>query len=332
VFFRTFKEARSLAPPFVFSIACARAGIPLLMLAPPSGGKSTVILAVEEWLKGHGESTLKVSRLGLKGLRQLTEWLKSEKRATLLNEDYALIGSSGYMVEKMGELVGALSYSKTYQDFGLRINITVDRLGFISGVQPYWIFDMVTNPVFATHLREKFLRYYMLPCSVTRPISMATAISLLTTSLRERERGAIPKIPSSFMGALELQVGETRALEYAQRLVWELARFIPEGELEQVLDFYSWRLVFDAYAMEREIGERHYEVTSRWHEYTVLYWLLRRGALTREELAKCLGVTHLSSVDRATGKAIRQGWITSYWDSAQKKYIPSLEWKRRLVA
>jgi len=332
LFFRAFKEARSLAPPFVFSIACARAGIPLLMIAPPSGGKSVIIMAVEEWLKAHGDSTLKVSRLGLKGLRQLTDWLRSERKATLLNEDYALIGSSGYMVEKMGELIGALSYAKTYSDFGLKINITVDRLGFISGVQPYWIFDMVTNPVFATHLREKFIRYYVLPCSVTPSISERTAIDLLTTSLHFKQVVVGYKIPSSFMNALEVQVGETRAKIYGEKLARELSYLIPEEDIEKALDFYSWRLVFDAYAMEREIGERHYEVTSRWHEYTVLYWLLRRGALTREELAKCLGVTSLRSVDRATTKAINQGWITSYWDSAQKKYIPSLEWKRRLVA
>jgi len=331
MFFRTFKEARSLAPPFVFSVGCARAGIPLLLLAPPSGGKSTVIIAVEEWLKAHGESTLKVSRLGLKGLRQLTDWLKVSKQATLLNEDYALIGSSGYMVEKMGELVGALSYSKTYQDFGLKINITVERLGFISGVQPYWIFDMVTNPVFATHLREKFLRYYMLPFSITPPISDKKAIDLLTTSLRDKKEVVSYKIPSSFMKALNIQVGQTRAEIYGERLARELSHLIPEEELETSMSFYAQRLAFESYAMERDLGERSYEVMSRWHEYTVLYWLLRRGALSREELANCLGVTSLRSVDYATTKAIRQGWVTSIWNRGTKYYLPSMEWKRRLI-
>jgi len=321
--FSKYGKAKTLAPPFLWGLACARAGIPTLIVAPPSGGKSTVIFAIEEYLNKRNYPNRRISRIGLRSLKKLTLWLAKNPRSVLLNEDFALIGSSDYMTEKMGEIIGALSYSKTYQDDGLDINLNMQKLGFISGVQPFWMKRMVTNPVFITHLREKFVRYYCLPYTVSKDIDDLEAIDLLVSKTNEGDINLYPKIPKVFIEALARQLGTVRANKYSRLIASELSRFTNKRGLSKLLRFYAERIAFEKEMIEREFTEDSIEVTNLWIEYTVLYWCLRRGELTREALKVALGVSSMRSVDRATWKAISRGWITSYWNNDTKHYIAS---------
>jgi len=329
--FSQFGEARSLAADLCFCVASAKAGVPVLLVAPPSGGKSTVIMGVEAWLKLRGEMTQRVSRIGLKTLKVLTDRLNVERKATLLNEDYALIGSSDYMVEKMGEIIAALSYAHTYQDLGLKIDVTVERVGFISGIQPYWLSFMVQNPVFATHLREKFIRYYMLPMSITQDVDDTVAIKLIAKTLKFEVRAVNDAIPDDFMTSLTLQVGDTRAKRFSRAIANQMSFLSKTEDFERLMHFYAKRLAFEAHIMDRELGENTYTMRSYWQEYTVLYWLLRCGAMTREQIAIRLGVTSTRSVDLAIGKAFNKQWITSYWNGDHKYYCVASDIKRRFM-
>jgi hypothetical protein len=316
-------SVKTLAPTFELEVACSRAGIPLLIVAPPSGGKTTTIFACEKWLSEHGEPTRRVSRIGLRALKQLADWLKESQYATLLNEDYALLGSSEHMAEKMGEIVGALSYSRSYQDDGLKVNLNMVRLGFVSGVQPLWIKTMMVHPVFATHVREKFIRYYDLPYMPSESVPMLEAIDLLNVKLKERKVNVNIRIPPQFVRALSIQVGSERAKEYAPKIERELSTLMPSNRVYPALMFYAERIGFERDFVEREIEENGFKVETKWCGFHALYWCLRKGQVTREEFMDLLGVTSLRSVERALENAIRYGWVTSEWNSTKKVFMAS---------
>ncbi len=321
--FKEFGEAKTLADAYLWSIACAKAGIPCLLIAPPSGGKSTVIFSVEQWLKEHEELTLRVSRLGLRGLRNLTSLLAKNKVATLLNEDYANIGSSDYMVEKLGELISALSYSGTYQDYGLRIDLNMVRLGFISGVQPLWIQNIMSHTVFSTCIREKFLRYYFLPFTPTKDIDDLEAQQILNENTKQFDVNPNLQIPKEFIQALALQVGQTRAQMYAPRIARELVKLVGDIAITKALKFYAVRLGFEHLFVNRELTDKGFSVETEWQAYTALYWALRYGRLKRGDYLARLGVSSLRSVDRCLERAIGKGWVTSFWNSRHRVYIPN---------
>jgi len=323
-------EARTLADSFEFSVACAKAGVPVLLVAPPSGGKTTVIFATEKFLGEHGEACQRVSRLGLRGLKALGDWLSASKVATLLNEDYATLGSATYMVEKMGELIGALSYSGTYQDQGLGLDLRMVRLGFISGIQPLWIKTMMTHPVFATHVREKFIRYYVLPYTPTRSVDMLTARDDLVKGADYGDMDIKARVPLEFVKALSVQVGSERAQEYAPRICRELSRLMPRAKVYKALRFYAVRLGFERDFVERELAQDGFKVETRWQGYHALYWVLRKGKVSRLEFMDLLGVTSMRSVERAVENALRYGWVTSMWNSGELTYVASEPIKKRV--
>ncbi len=321
--FEEFGEAKTLADAYIFSIACAKAGIPCLLVAPPSGGKSTVIFATEQWLKEDGELTLRVSRLGLRGLRNLASLLAKNKVATLLNEDYANIGSSDYMVEKMGEIVASLSYSGTYQDYGLRIDLNMVRLGFISGVQPLWIQTMMTHTVFSTCMREKFLRYYFLPFTPTKDLDDLEAQQILNENTKQFDVSPDFQIPKEFIQALALQVGQTRAQMYAPSIARELVKLIGDRAITKALRFYAVRLGFEHLFVNRELTDKGFSVETEWQGYTALYWALRYGRIKRGDYLARLGVSNIRSVDRCLERAIGNGWVASFWDGGNRIYVPN---------
>lgn len=319
--FSKFGRAKTLAPPFVFSVACARAGIPLLLVAPTSGGKTAIIFSAERWLGEHKEPTKRVSRIGLRGLRSLSEWLKATKYGTLLNEDYSLIGSSDWMVDMMAEIIASLSESKTFQDDGLKVDIRVDKMGFISGVQPQWLREMYEKQAFSTHIREKFIRYYVLPYAPTKEVDRREAIEILSANLNEVEKSKQVKLNSEFLEALTYQVGTTRAIYYASMIVDELSKLMNPRLVSRAQTFFSRRLGFEQSMIERDITDTGFSVNTLWHEYTMLYWCLRKGDMTRVDMMKALGVSSLRSVDRATEKTIAKGWISSRWNNGEKHYF-----------
>lgn len=319
--FEKFKSARSLAPPFIFSVACAKAGVPILLVSPTSGGKSTVIFAVEKWLRYHNEETDRISRLGLRGLKVLGKWLNAVRKATLLNEDYSSIGYSDYMTEKLGELIGALTYSKTYTDYGLGLDINVTRLGFVSGVQPQWVRTMMTHPVFSTHLREKFVRYYCLPYMPTPDIEEQVAQEFLVANLEEKPFVPSPRRPKEFDDALSFQLGQTRGRMFADKIATQLSGLFPKKALWKALKFYAKRLIFEYDFVYRTLGLDGYKSETKWHEYIALYWTLRCGYMTRQEYMMRFGVSSMRSVERVLDKALKSGWITSKWSGGKKKGI-----------
>jgi hypothetical protein len=321
--FDKYGKCKTLADPYLFAVACARAGVPLLIVAPPSGGKSTVIFAAERFLRDSGSSVERVSRIGLRGLRELTEWLKTTHAPTIINEEYSDLGSAEYMVEKLGEIIGTLSYSGSYQDHGLKIDIKIPKLGFLSGVQPLWIKTMMTQRVFSTHLREKFVRFYVLPFAPSEDVDDLEAIQILSgkTVLYPEHYGF--NIPPSFTSALAFQVGKTRAIRFAPMIARELSRLLPRGQVTSALLYYATRLEFEYDFVKREITEDGFNVETNWSAYHALYWTLRRGKVQREDFMSLLGVTSIRSVERALEKGLGVGWVTSVWNSSHRIYMPS---------
>jgi len=321
--FEKYGRAETLAPSFIWGLACCKAGIPTFLVAPPSGGKSTVIFALQKWLTLNHEPVKLVSRLNLRGMKQLNGWFKKKRYATILNEDYALIGSSDYIVEKMGEIIGSLSYSGVFVDDGLGVNIKVDRLGFVSGIQPLWIENLVKHPVYATFIREKFLRYYLLPYKPSEDIDDLEAQNILVQNTKTVKTTYDFEIPSIFISGLAFQVGLTRAKMYAPRIAREICRFVGKEKIEDVLKFYSYRLRFEQLFLTRELGDKGFDVSVNWEAYHVLYWALRVDNITRIDLMTRLGVSSLRSVERATNKAIALGWISYVWNGGEKHFIPN---------
>lgn len=321
--FDSFGKVKTLADTYLFSVACARAGVPLLLIAPPSGGKSTVIFAAEKYLRDTGTSVERVSRIGLRSLKELCDFLKSSYAATLVNEDYATLGSADYMVEKMGELIGALSYSGSYQDHGLKIDLKMAKLGFISGVQPLWIRTIMTHRVFSTHLREKFMRFYVLPCAPSEDVDDVEAISLLVQKTVSYHEDLRTLIPVEFLRALAFQVGTTRAQRFAPSIAREVAKLIPRKHVVEALRYFATRLEFERDFVQREVSDSGFDVETRWLAYHALYWVLRKGKVQREEFMNLLGVTSVRSVDRALEKALQTGWVTSNWNDNHKIFTAS---------
>jgi hypothetical protein len=320
---REFREARGLAPTFQFSLACARAGLPLFVIAPPSGGKSTIVFALEKYLTNKGEEVRRISRLGLRDLQELANWLNLTKSAVLINEDYANIGSSEYMLEKMAELIGSLSYSKTYQAYGMKVDVRMYKLGFVSGCQAEWLRNMMESQAFITFIREKFIRFYELPYTQTKTLPMLDAIEKLVNCQNEYEKKEVDRIPNEFLSALSFQLGKVRAEEYAFQIAEELTRLIKRDKLFDALRFYAKRLAFENEIIQREIGDAGYEVNVRWKGYKALYWVLRMGAVRREDFMDLLGVSSIRSVDRCIEEARASGWITSYWNTGNLIFIPT---------
>lgn len=322
--FRSFSKAETLADGFIFSLACARAGIPVLLISPQGGGKSTIIQATKKWLINHKHRVIEVSRIGLRTLAELSSELIRSKRIIMLNDDYSNIGDSEYMVGKMGELITALSYSKGFYDYGLKVNIQVEKFGFVSGVQPLWLKSMMTSRVFATNIREKFIRYYLLPHRPTKDIRLDLALKLLVENQGVWPQNEEVKIPSSFIEALAVQVGEVRAWEFAERLVEELKTLYPIWKLPKLLRYFSTRIKFEEKLVEKELERYGYSVEVFWRAYTVLFWCLRRGGVTRTDLLRYLGVSSLRSADDAINEAFTKGWIVET-PTRNKKYLPNYE-------
>jgi hypothetical protein len=307
--FKGFGRAETLADGFIWGVACARAGIPTLLVAPPSGGKSTIIDACKKWLGMNNYKTLEVSRIGLRTLKGVASYLIRNKEVVLFNDDYSNIGDSDYMVVKMGEIISALSYSGGFYDYGLNIKITMKKLGFISGVQPLWINTLMSSRVFSTNIREKFIRYYLLPHRPTPDLEYEEAIKLLVENQPTYRQSGEIKIPSIFLDSLALQVGRTRGKEFANRLVEELKALVPLWKIPKLLRFFSTRIGLENIIVERELGEYTYNVDVYWKAYTVLYWCLRKGGVEKEDFKEYLGVSSIRSVERALDEALTKGFV-----------------------
>jgi len=328
--FGKFGRAKTLAPPYIFGLASCIAGVPTFIVGPPASGKSTVIFAIKRKLDEIGVPNAVISRLGLKGLKKLCVIMHKAKNFALLNEEYSLIGSSDYMVEKMGELVGTLSYQGYFFDPGLGIEISVQRLGFVSGVQPLWLINLVSNPVFTTFLKEKFIRYYMLPYEPSEPISQMEAINILVERLEVRDRSPGYKIPNEFIEALTVQLGPTRAREYAHRIAKALSILMPQKYIYRAMKFYAERIAFEDEIMTKVLTEKGFRADVRWREYTVLYWALRFGKLNPENLKQVLGLRSSKSVYSLINAGIQAGWLAGYPNNGKVIYVPNPTLVKRL--
>jgi len=333
--FGKYGRARTLAPAYLFGLASCLAGVPTFIVGPPASGKSTIILAVKRKLDEIGVPNAIVSRLGLRGLKRLCVKMKKARRFALLNEEYSLIGSSDYMVEKMGELIGTLSYQGYFYDPGLDVEVDVDALGFLSGVQPLWIMKMITNPVFTTFIREKFIRYYLLPYEPSPPISQLEAINILTERCEVRDLSPGFRIPDEFIIALTIQLGPTRAREYAPRIAKALSLLMPQKYIYRALKFYAVRIAFEDDIITKVLTEHGFRGSVRWREYTVLYWVLRLGKATPKDIGECLGLKSTSSIYELLNAGIQAGWITSQPESnspgSRIVYLPNPEWAKKVA-
>jgi len=315
-----FRKAMTLAPAYLWGLCCSKAGIPTFIVGPPASGKSTVIEAVGRYLEGEGEAVYRVSRMAIRDLKHFSKEWTGAKEVVVLNDDFSLIGSSDYVTERMAEIIASLGYGGQYVYKGMEVEISVSRFGFLSGVQPYWVRHIHTHRAFSTHIREKCLRYYLLPFREARPIRFREAVKLLVSNTREYKFRDV-KVPESFMEALSLQVGPTRAEEYVERLSPWVSLYCGKYA-RKVMEFWAKRIAFEDYIIERTVEKEGFEVKSYWQAYTVLYWVLRLGETTINGLCPYLGLKY-HETRKLVMEALKKGWVE--WNTPHVR--ASGEWR-----
>ena len=314
-----FSEASPLADGFIMGVASCLSGIPVFLVAPPSGGKTVCIRSLEKWMDEHGMKYRQVSRIGLKGLKELSLWINKNQNVTLTNDDFSLIGSSDYMVEKMAEIVASLSYDHRYMDYGNDIIVSCSSLAFISGLQPLWLQYVMRYRVWDTHLREKFIRFYMIPYKDSRDIDDVTAVNNLSKAL-DLTDGYDARVDRDLLEALVSQLGYTRGLIYYQKLHESLTRIIDRDYFHDVSKFLASRIRIESMIVTREVTDRGYEINVGWRAYTMLYWCMRIGKPSKTDLCIRLGITP-RSVERLAEDAVSRGWIATTRNSTTVRYI-----------
>jgi hypothetical protein len=314
-----FSEASTLADGFIVSVACTLAGLPLFLIAPPSGGKTVCIRATEKWMDSHNMKYRQVSRIAIKGLKDLSLWINRNQNVTLTNDDFSLIGSSDYMTEKMAEIVASLSYDHRYVDYGNDIVVSCSSLAFISGLQPLWLQYVMRYRVWDTHLREKFIRFYMMPHKQSRDLDDVTAINSLSSAITVSD-GYEARMNRDLLESLISQLGYTRGYIYYQKLHEALTRIVERDYFHTVCRFLANRISIEDMIVVREISDKGYEISVGWRAYTMLYWCMRIGTPSKSDLCIRLGVTP-RSVERLAEDAMSRGWIAASRNSTTVRYV-----------
>jgi hypothetical protein len=317
--FGRFGFAKSLALPFIFSLSVGVSGKPNFLIAPSGTGKTVVVKAVEKYLEEINYPVAFVDKINLTNLQALNDWLNENPSCVLVNDDFSHIGTSEYNTEKTGSLIGGLSYDKRFKDKAMKIDIEyIERLGFITAIQPYWIKDVVLSGTWITFFRQRFIRYYMLSAyHYGRQRKPSTMINRLIKGMKFYD---VPKAihhNANLKNALRSQLGGGRGQECYDDIRRNIYKFVGQHAYQRTCDLIAERLVFENAFMRRDYNllERKFIVQTRDIEFTILNIALRYNPLSYKDLARELHlILDEEQANRTLSKLINSvenlKWIT----------------------
>lgn len=313
--------AKALTLPFIFSLSVAKSGKPLFLIAPTGTGKTVIVKAVETYLEESGYAVVFVDKINLTNLQALNQWINENPFCVLVNDDFSHIGTSDYNTEKTGSLIGGLSYDKRFKDKAMKIDIAkIEKLGFITGIQPEWIKGVVQSGTWTTFYRQRFIRYFMLPAyhygKQRKPIDMITRLvkSVKVYDVPKRIHHNL-----NLRNALRLQLGGGRGQECYDDIRRNIYKYVGQYAYQRCCDLLAERLSFENAFMRRDYSliKREYIVQTNGIEFSILNIALRYNPLSYKDLAREL---HLILDEEQANRTL----------ATLINRVESLEWVTRL--
>ena len=256
--------------------------IPILLVAPPSGAKTTIIKVLEKYYETK-RFVYALERISPMRFLKLQDQMNGMDNL-LLSEDFSTLGDEEGAVFKMATIIAKLSYDKKYIDpffttkespEGLRL--IVKSLAFVCGMQPLWLQIYGAKEVFETLIMEKILRYYRLPIMAIKEIAKQTlVIESVLQALRETNPASYTvkdEQVKAIAHSLAFQCG-ARGIEYANLFATALSNYVPEPLFNEWLYQTAHRFEFENKFMLRgyeplKTGIKH---EALYREYTVLFF------------------------------------------------------------
>lgn len=229
------------------------AGLPILLIAPVSAGKSTLIQSIRKaYSKKYAVQNLeRVSPMRLFNMQDDI----NHRKVLFTSEDFSTIGQDTDTTYKTVLVVSKLSYDKTYEDPLFKTKkhkkglvLEVEQLAFICGMQPVWLYYYTQKEVWKTIIEEKVLRYYRLPIYPIKKFQpdMKILVDYLSSlKFRRKTNYEIePYFERLMVQALRVQC-DMRAYDYAPRLLKALKRFVPREYINEWIRQYALRFKFE---------------------------------------------------------------------------------------
>jgi len=321
--------------------ALVDSGIPFFIVAPPSGGKTTLIKALERIYNGKFFVYV-LERFSPMRLIALQDRMNEARNVLFLSEDFSTMGEDETAVFKMAVIISKLAYDKRYIDtFYIDKNhpeglfIEVDKLGFVCGLQPLWLTIYSGKEVFETLIMEKILRYYRLPIKpIKETESMKRVVSWLVERIKER-KGFKPKkeLVEKLQKSLAVQCG-ARAKEYSGVIARNLTKYIPKSLVSEWIEQFRRRFSFEKLFLMRYYEPNEGLISYALHkEYTVLFFAMQYNHCSLKRLrdfvkirAKTKGATN-----RYTGYLIKSArecnYVTTLRRSKELIVLPSKKFR-----
>lgn len=286
-----FKRVKALSLDYLTSLAFSESGYPLLLIAPSGAGKTQVVKATQQFLDKQGYPTRYIDKMNLTSLKVLEKWLNDNTSCVLINDDFSSIGTSEYNTEKTATLIGRLTLDKRFSDDGMHIKIDyINKLGFLSGVQPEWLSDIVLSKTWRTFWCQRFIRYYMLPCSkIEVQLEPDEVIKeLVDNTICEIDK----KVDNEELkDALILQLGQGRGITAYKRVRQSLYKYFGKN-YEFLCHQLALRLNFEQKVLRRDYDllTRRFIVQVNDIEFTILNIALRYNPLSYKDLSRELNL------------------------------------------
>lgn len=338
-----FGFAKSVALPFIFSLSVAESGKPLFIVSPTGSGKTVIVKAVETYFEENDYPVVNINKLNLTNLQSLNDWINNNPYCVIVNDDFSHIGTSEYNTEKTGSLIGGLSYDKRFKDTAMKIDIAhIQRLGFITAIQPYWIKDVVTSGTWTTFFRQRFIRYYML--SAYHYGKQRKPFEMIQRLIKGVKTYNVPKSIHhnvKLRNALRLQLGGGRGQECYDDIRRSIYKYVGQHAYRRTCNLIAERISFENLFMVRDYDllQRKYIVQTHDIEFTILNIALRYNPLTYSDLARELHLILEKKKAQSTMTALvkrveNMGWVTRLQQrNKQNKgtsIVVNLEMKKRL--
>lgn len=276
------------------SMAMVDSSVPFFIIAPPSGGKTTIIKILEK-VYGDTRFVYTLERISPMRFLKLQYHMRNNDNL-LLSEDFSTLGDDESAVFKMATMIAKLSYDKKYVDPFFRTKespeglvLIVKSLAFVCGMQPLWLQIYGAKEVFETLIMEKILRYYRLPIAPIKEVApMKQVINGIVKSIKKSKKYKYKpekKLVNRFAEGLKIQCG-ARGIEYAKQFVPALAKYVPKKLLSEWLYQTVQRFNFEKKFLLRwyeplKIGIKH---EAEYRQYTVLFFAMQYNTCTYEKL------------------------------------------------
>lgn len=313
---KAFKEYLAAQPhpdlyfDLVNLVAMIDAGLAGFIIAPPSGGKSTLMIALEIIYKDPKANyfVFTMERVSPMRFLRLQEAMKDRKNL-LMSDDFSTFADSEDSIYKMANIMTQLSYKHQYNDpfYATKDNeeglkIVVQQLSFICGMQPQWLQAYAGTETFETLIMEKLLRYYRLPIDSLQggvdaidpnPEVLARTLAEAVQAIKPQSYKIAEETISNFAKDIRVQCG-ARAIQYSRKLLPTLAKYIPEDIFIEWLKQTANRFSFEENLLLRgfEPFQKKMQHEALFREYLVLFFALQFSPLTYmqlKDLAKIRG-------------------------------------------